>query len=39
MFACLKNLQYFEKIQWKRLDTYVLGELGVTQKGSASEDL
>ena len=24
MFACFKNLQYFDRAQWKRLDSYIL---------------
>lgn len=32
MFACMKNLQYFDSKQWKKLDRYLLEELGVTER-------
>lgn len=32
MFACMKNLQYFEKSQWKKLDAYILEGLGINKK-------
>lgn len=38
MFACLKNLQFFEKSHWKKLDSHILEELGINKK-SASEEL
>ena len=30
--ACFKNLQYFEKSQWKHLDRFILEELGLEKK-------
>ena len=37
MFACFKNLQYFDRLQWKKLDTFILEEIGVNKKGSSDE--
>jgi hypothetical protein len=32
MTNCFKNLQYFEKNQWKHLERFVLEELGLEKK-------
>ena len=37
MFACFKNLQYFDRSQWKKLDSLILEEMGVNKKGSFEE--
>ena len=37
MFACMKNLQYFEKNHWKKLDAYILEELGINKKPTGDE--
>lgn len=37
MFACLKNLQYLDRNQWKKIDKYLLEELGITKKESSDE--
>ena len=38
LFSCLKNLQYFEKAQWKKLDSFVLEELGIQAKKNTDEE-
>ena len=37
MFACLKNLQFYEKNHWKKLDSYILEELGINKKSTTEE--
>ena len=37
MFACLKNLQYLDRSQWKKMDKHLLEELGITKKESSDE--
>ncbi len=32
MTNCFKNLQYFEKSQWKHLERFILEELGLEKK-------
>ena len=38
LFSCLKNLQYFEKGQWKKLDSFILEELGIQTKKNTDEE-
>lgn len=37
MFSSLKNLQYFDRNQWKKLDRYLLEELGLTKRETSDE--
>lgn len=32
MTSCFKNLQYFEKLQWKHLERFILEELGLEKR-------
>lgn len=39
MFETLKNLQYFEGAQWKKLEKYILEQIGMNKKGIATDQL